>query len=133
MAHGVFYQFCLTPCARSRHPFVMPKRAVALALAFFAAIAALSVLALAAQSDDRAEAETTLAALEKDPHTKTLCADPIAKAAIRETEYADFFIGPLGTLPILLGASGPRNYRSVVARTNSVVRRRRKRQIVEEN
>ncbi len=49
------------------------------ALGLVLAVAAASALALAASSDDRAAAEGAIASLEKDPHTKTLCAEPIAQ------------------------------------------------------
>jgi hypothetical protein len=45
-----------------------------------AVIAAASALALAAADDDRSAAESAIARLEKDPHEKTLCADPIRHA-----------------------------------------------------
>ena len=50
------------------------------ALGLLLAVAAASAVALAASSDDRAATEGAIASLEKDPHTKTLCADPIAQA-----------------------------------------------------
>jgi len=43
-------------------------------------VAGASAIALAAGTDDRAEAEGTLTQLESDAHTKALCADPIAKS-----------------------------------------------------
>ncbi len=45
-----------------------------------AALAVISAFAIAAGNDDRTAAEQTIAELEKDAHTKALCADPIAKA-----------------------------------------------------
>ncbi len=51
-------------------------RFIVLAGAF---VAILGGLALAA-GDDRASAESAIADLEKDPHTKELCADPIEKS-----------------------------------------------------
>jgi hypothetical protein len=55
------------------------KRARAWVFALVAGIAAASAIALAA-GDDRSAAEGALAQLEGDAHTKTLCAEPIAKA-----------------------------------------------------
>jgi hypothetical protein len=49
-----------------------------LAAALLAAIGAFGAMVFAA--DDRASAESTIAELEKNPHTKELCADPIAKS-----------------------------------------------------
>jgi hypothetical protein len=44
------------------------------------ALAGLSVWAASSFGDDRALAEQGIADVEKDPHQKELCADPIAKA-----------------------------------------------------
>ena len=49
------------------------------ALAVAVAAVAVAVAALGAH-DERADVEQSLAALEKDPHTKTLCAEPIGQA-----------------------------------------------------
>jgi hypothetical protein len=60
---------------------VMTRRARFLALfALVAALAGFAGAVLAAPSDDRAATESILADLEKDPHQKTLCADPIAQS-----------------------------------------------------
>ena len=56
------------------------KRAVIRGFVVAAALAAAAAVAFAAGNDDRSAAESTLANLEKDPHTKKLCADPIAQA-----------------------------------------------------
>jgi len=48
-----------------------------------AALVAIASLAFAASgTDDRASAEATIADLEKNPHTKELCADPISKSRL---------------------------------------------------
>src|ERR1700690_3770493 len=48
----------------------------------FVACSALAPLVVLAAQEDRAAAEGVLADLEKDPHTKDLCADAIAKSRL---------------------------------------------------
>ncbi len=59
--------------------FLTRARLALLLCAVALALAVLTAFAFAA-SDDRAAAEQTIAELEKDAHTKELCADPIGKA-----------------------------------------------------